>query len=127
MYKSDLMYHIVFVTKYRKRCLCNKILQDIEEILQGVSKLHNFEFVEFGSENNDHIHIIIKTRPTQKISLIVQLMKQYTRYYIWQKYSVYLRQFYWYNNYLWSSGYFCSTLGNVSKDIVLKYVENQYN
>jgi putative transposase len=38
----------------------------------------------------------------------------------------YLRQFYWKNKrVLWTHGYFCSTIGDMSKETVKHYIENQ--
>ena len=34
-------------------------------------------------------------------------------------------QFYWKARHLWTRGYFCSTVGNVSADTVHKYLERQ--
>lgn len=125
MYKARLTYHIVFVTKYRRKVLSPNILKLVKETLEYASAKHNFSIMAFGSENQDHVHLVLEARPTQSISKLVQLMKQYTRYYAWQKYAPWLRKFYWHKNLLWSSGYFCSTLGSVSKETVLEYVEKQ--
>lgn len=127
MNKNNLQYHLVFVTKYRRKVLTDKILNKIKEIIYNTAHKHHFEIVNIGSENQDHIHIILKLKPLQAISKIVQLLKQYTRYYVWQEYPVELREHYWYKDLLWSSGYYCSTLGNVSRDVVLEYVEKQSN
>lgn len=127
MNKTKLQYHLIFVTKYRKKILFNDILDFIKKIIYETSEKHHFEIIEFGSENGDHIHLIISLKPLQSITKIVQLLKQYTRYYAWKEYGIELRRHYWYNNYLWSSGYFCSTIGNVSKEIILEYVKKQSN
>ena len=125
MYKARISYHIVFVTKYRRKVLSPNVLELVKEVLEYAASKHNFSIIAFGSENQDHIHLVIEARPTQSVSKLVQLMKQYTRYHAWQKYAPWLRKFYWYRNFLWSSGYFCSSLGNVSKEIILEYVERQ--
>lgn len=127
MNNTNLQYHLIFVTKYRKKVLTEKILKYITEIIINVSKNHNFKIIEMGSENEDHIHLVVLLNPIQSISKIVHLLKQYTRYYVWKKYGIEMRSFYWYNNYLWSNGYFCSPIGNVSKEIVSEYVKNQSN
>lgn len=125
MYKARISYHIVFVTKYRRKVLSPNVLELVKEVLEYAASKHNFSIIAFGSENQDHVHLVIEARPTQSVSKLVQLMKQYTRYNAWQKYAPWLRKFYWYRNFLWSSGYFCSSLGNVSKETILEYVERQ--
>ncbi len=125
MYKARISYHIVFVTKYRRKVLSPNVLELVKEVLEYAASRHNFSITAFDSENQDHVHLVIEARPTQSISKLVQLMKQYTRYHAWQKYAPWLRKFYWYRNFLWSSGYFSSSLGNVSKETILEYVERQ--
>ena len=44
---------------------------------------------------------------------------------IWDKEETYLRQFYWRDKKLWTGGYFCSTIGEVSEETIKKYIENQ--
>ena len=124
MNKTNRQYHLIFVTKYRKKILNEKILNFVKNIIQETSEKHNFKIIEFGNENEYQIHLVVSLNPMQSISKIVQLLKQYTRYYVWKEFGVEMRQYYWYNNYLWSNRYYCSSIGNVSKDIVLEYVKN---
>lgn len=123
IHKARISYHIVFVTKYHRKVLSPNVLELVKKVLEYAASRHNFSIIAFGSENQDHVHLVIEARPTQSVSKLVQLMKQYTRYHAWHKYAPWLRKFYWYRNFLWSSGYFCSSLGNVSKETVLEYVE----
>ena len=103
----------------------DEILDYIKQIIQYAADKHRFKLIEFGSENEDHIHIAIQLMPLQSVSTIVQLLKQYTRFYVWEYYAPILRQFYWYDDFLWSKGYYCSTMENVSKEKILEYVEKQ--
>ena len=38
--------------------------------------------------DKDHIHYMIETEPTMSISKIVNLMKSYTTYHIWERYPI---------------------------------------
>lgn len=127
MTKTKLQYHIVLVTKYRKPVLSDEVLDKIKEVLYDRSPIHKIEIVSIGSDNKDHIHLVIRLNPTQKVSLIVQLIKQYTTYYVWKDFGPILRKTYWYKNHLWNDSYYCSTLGDVSKEVILEYVENHSN
>ena len=42
--------------------------------------------------NKNHIHYMIETEPTMSISKIVNLVKSYTTYHIWERYPDYLRK-----------------------------------
>ena len=43
--------------------------------------------------DKDHIHYMIETEPTMSVSKIVNLMKSYTTYHIWERYPNYLRKY----------------------------------
>lgn len=69
--------------------------------------------------------ICIETEPTMSISKIVNLMKSYTVYHIWKKYPNYLRKQFWKEHTFWTDGYFACSVGNVSEEMLKKYIENQ--
>ena len=45
--------------------------------------------------DKDHIHYMIETEPTMSISKIVNLMKSYTTYHIWERYPNNLKNHFW--------------------------------
>ena len=75
--------------------------------------------------DKDHIHYMIETEPTMSVSQIVNLMKSYTTYHIWERYSNYLRKQFWKEPTFWPDGYFACSVGNVSEKMRKKYIENQ--
>ena len=68
---------------------------------------------------------MIETEPTMSISKIVNLMKSYTTYHIWKRYPDYLRKHFWKEHTFWTDGYFVCSAGNVSEEMLGKYIENQ--
>lgn len=45
---------------------------------------------------------------------------------MWKLHSEYLKQFYWSPKHmLWTHGYFCSSIGEVSSETIKHYIENQ--
>ena len=75
--------------------------------------------------DKDHIHYMIETEPTMSISKIVNLMRSYTTYHIWKRYPDYLRKHFWKEHTFWTDGYFVCSVGNVSEEMLRKYIENQ--
>ena len=59
------------------------------------------------------------------VSKIVNLMKSYTTYHIWKRYPDYLRKHFWKEHTFWTDGYFICSVGNVSEEMLRKYIENQ--
>ena len=52
-------------------------------------------------------------------------MKSYTTYHIWERYPNYLRKHFWKEHTFWTDGYFACSVGNVSEEMLRKYIENQ--
>ena len=68
---------------------------------------------------------MIETEPTMSIGKIVNLMKSYTTYHIWKRYPDYLRKHFWKEHTFWTDRYFVCSVGNVSEEMLGKYIENQ--
>ena len=78
--------------------------------------------------DKDHIHLLISFPVDYSISQTINRLKQYTTNYLYRKEDTckWLKQFYWKKKcMLWTHGYFVSTVGQISEEIVFKYIENQ--
>ena len=124
-HKYLLQYHIIFVCKYRKKLLMSKqISDDIKQFSYEICQKHKV-IIRYMETDKDHIHYMIETEPTMSISKIVNLMKSYTTYHIWKRYPDYLRKHFWKEHTFWTDGYFVCSAGNVSEEMLRKYIENQ--
>ena len=119
------MAHLIFVVKYRKKLL-NQYGEEIKSIFVNISKVYAFEILE-SEVDQDHIHILIRYPPTKSILEIVRLLKQISTYSIWRQNnnSLNLQKYFWKKRVFWSSGYFACSIGNVSKETIEKYIQNQ--
>ena len=81
--------------------------------------------IRFMETDKDHIHYRIETEPTMSVSKIVNLMKSYTTYHIWKKYQNYLRKHFWKQRTYSTDGDLACGVGNVSEEMLKKYIENQ--
>lgn len=121
--KHLLMCHLIFVCKYRKKLLL-KVGDDIKTEIESISNRYGWQIIE-QEIDQDHIHILIRYSPKWSILEIVRLLKQLTTYRIWQKHNEYLSQHFWKKRTFWSDGYFSCSIGNVSKEIIQKYIQEQ--
>lgn len=121
--KTSLRYHIIFSTKYRRKCL-SQIRETVLNAFKETEKVSDFKILIMELDK-DHIHLLLKWKPHFSIEQIVRRLKQMTTKLIWDKEETHLRQFYWKKKELWTGGYFCSTVGNVSEQTLKKYIENQ--
>ena len=121
--KFLLMYHVIFVCKYRKQIL-NPISEELKQIIYDISKESDFKLLEMETDK-DHIHFLIKSEPKVSVLAIVRRLKQESTIRLWKTQKEYLRKYFWNENTLWSDGYFASTIGNVSKEAAEYYLRNQ--
>jgi len=126
--KFKMRYHLIFSTKYRKKLLYS-ISNDIKNSMKRAESLQDkwkIELMEIDKEKPDHIHFLIKATPTCTIYEIVHKLKQVSTYDIWKKHFDYMSKWYWSGkHYLWTRGYFCSTIGDVSEKTLQLYIANQ--
>ena len=121
--KNLLMCHLIFVCKYRKKLLL-KVGDDIKTEIESIANHYGWQIIE-QEVDQDHIHILIRYSPKWSILEIVRLLKQLTTYRIWQKHNKYLSQHFWKERTFWSVGYFSCSIGNVSKENILNYIQEQ--
>ena len=75
--------------------------------------------------DEDHVHILLEYSPQVSVSKIVKQLKQYSTYQMWKHHEKFLSQKYWKRKILWSDGYFACSIGQVSQEIIEKYIQNQ--
>lgn len=122
--KHLLQFHIIFVCKFRCQVFINQLLDDIiKDVLVDTALKCRCE-VRFLESDKDHIHLLIETMPNTNISLLVNKLKSRTTYLVWKLYPDEIRKFY-HKHRLWTRGYFVSTIGNVSNEVVREYILNQ--
>ena len=73
----------------------------------------------------DHIHYMIETTPNANLSALFRVLKSYTTYHIWEKYSTYLGMCICGRHTFLNDGYFIASVGNVIKKILREYINNQ--
>ena len=121
--KFILTYYIIFTCKYRKKLLI-KYGEDVKQIMYDISKRYDFDIKEM-EVDKDHIHMMIESVPKISPLQIVRVLKQQSTIQMWRKYSKELKKYYWAENTLWTDGYFCSTIGEVSSKTLKHYIQNQ--
>ena len=120
--KHKVMYHIVWIPKYRKRVLKEDIAARIRELIQECADVNRWQVEEINIQP-DHVHILIQLRPDISVSKAVQLIKGKSSRIIRKEFPS-LEEFYWGNNF-WSEGFFVETIGRLNEDAIKKYIKNQ--
>lgn len=118
----DCKYHIVWITKYRKKVLQGLIAERVRDILRGICKEHDVEILK-GHVSQDHVHLLVSVPPHLSISKLVQYLKGKSSYKLMSENKDMSRVFW--GRHLWSRGYFVATSGNVTDEIILEYISKQ--
>lgn len=121
--KTNLKYHVIFSTKFRRKCL-GEIREHVLESFRYSEKISDFSILRMELDK-DHIHFLLEFRPSLSIQQVVSRMKQIFTNYLYKTCEYHLRKFYYGKSYLWTRGYFVSTIGEVSEETLRKYIENQ--
>ena len=121
VYSCD--YHIVIVTKYRRRVFNEGIFAYFKIKLAEVTE--HYPLIHFKQVNHDkdHIHMLVSIPPTMSVGKAVGLIKQNMARNLKQKFP-FLKETYWGTDSVWSEGYFVSTVG-INDTVIKKYIEGQ--
>ena len=118
----DIEMHIVWTTKYRYRILTGKIAERCREIIRQSCNSIGVNIIR-GSIGKDHVHVLISMPPSESVSKVVQLMKGRTSRILMSEYRE-LSKRYW-GRHMWATGYFCRSVGEITKEIIERYIEEQ--
>lgn len=122
--KTSLKYHVIFSTKYRRKCLAG-IRDIVLDSFRHAETMSDFLILSMELDK-DHIHFLLSFKPSLSLEQVVSRMKQISTKYIYDRCCSHLARFYYGNNrHIWTRGYFCSTIGEVSEETVRHYIENQ--
>ncbi len=118
----DIEYHIVWTTKYRYRVIVGKIAERTRKLVIQSCNSMNVNIIK-GSIGREHIHLLVSCPPSLSVSKLVQQLKGKTSRTLQMEFKE-LRKRYW-GRHLWASGYFCRSVGTVTRNIIKDYIENQ--
>ena len=120
--KFRLMYHIVWIPKYRKRVLTGDIKNRLEYLFRQCAEINKWHIEEL-SIQSDHVHILIQIRPSISLSKAVQIFKGGSSKKIREEFPE-LEEFLWGDSF-WADGYFAETCGKFNESVVREYIKNQ--
>jgi putative transposase len=118
----DLKYHIVWITKYRKPVLRADIAERVRDLIRELCKANEVEIIK-GHISRDHVHLFVSAPPHLSVSKLVQYLKGKTSRKIMMEFKSLNRQFW--GRHIWARGYFVASSGNVTDEVIIKYIEEQ--
>lgn len=121
--KYLLQYHIIWCPKFKFSVLNGMIELSLKDIIQEICRDYNY-IVKAIEVMPDHIHLCLNIPQTVAPSDMVRTLKSISAIKLFKKFPE-LKSFYSRCGSLWSRGYFISTVGNISEDVVLNYIRSQ--
>lgn len=121
--KYLIQYHIIWCPKFRFSVLNGDVESTLKRILQKICRDYNYR-IKALEVMPDHIHIFVDVPVTVAPCDVVRTLKSISAIELFRAFPQ-LKQFYARCGALWSRGYFVSTVGHISEDTVIKYIEDQ--
>ena len=119
-----LQYHLVMVTKYRRKCITKPMLSRLDEIARATTEKWEGEVLEFNGEP-DHVHLLLELTPRTAPSAFVNNLKTVTSRLIRKEYGEHLQRYYWRKPVFWSRSYCIITVGGAPLSVLKQYIEQQ--
>ena len=117
-----LQYHLILVTKYRKRVINDTISVRLREIFDYIASNYNIS-VEEWNHDEDHVHILFRAHPNSELSKFINAYKSASSRLI-KKENPSLRRHLW-KEMFWSRSFCLVTTGGVSADVIRRYIQTQ--
>jgi putative transposase len=116
---SNLNYHVVFCPKRKRSVLTGDLATELEQIIHQTcteinTKIDNLQIFP------DSVHLFISCSARPSVDYVIKQIKSKTANILMKKYRDQLKL-----PSLWSSSYYCCSLGQVSESVVKQYIENQ--
>ena len=115
-------YHFVFIPKYRKPVLRGDVAVAVRDLVREICKSYDIEILK-GHVRPDHVHLLLSVPPTLSPSRVMNAIKGKSSNRLMRNFRELNRQFW--GRHLWSRGYFVATSGNVTDEILKRYIEDQ--
>ena len=120
---SNIMYHFVCPTKYRRVVIDDSVDEVIKETCRGIEVRYEMFFLEIGTDN-DHVHFLIQATPEMSPSEIIRTVKSVTAKRVFKECPKVKKKL-WGGNF-WSSGFYVATVSEHGNETVIaNYVRNQ--
>lgn len=119
-----LSYHLVLVTKYRRKCITAPMLERLREITAQRCKDWRGRLIEFNGET-DHVHILMSMPPNVDLSRFVNNLKTTSSRLVRRDFADQLNYVYRRKPVFWSRSYCVISCGGAPLAILKQYIEQQ--
>lgn len=124
--KHRLLYHLVFVPKYRVRVLDGKVAERLRALFEQACEVNEWRIDELAVQP-DHLHLMIQVYPHESVAQVVKTLKGGSSRVLRSEFPD-LVEFLWSSSF-WAEGYFAETVGQQwgqrEETVVKRYIRRQ--
>lgn len=113
---TNLSYHVVFSTKYRRRTITT-VRDELYKVMGGIIRDHDGRLIEIGGVE-DHAHLLVGIPAKRAVADMIRVVKSNSAK--------------WYNErhpgakkFQWQTGYGAFTVSHSNCEAVQRYIRNQ--
>jgi putative transposase len=114
-----IVYHLIWCPKRRKPVLTGAVAKDCRKIIEAKCEEHGWHIEELAIQP-DHVHLFVRVWPSDSAADVLKVAKGGTSFELREKHP-HLKRL----PSLWTRSYFASSAGNVSSEVIRRYIEAQ--
>ena len=99
-----------------------EIAERVRDLIREIFKSKDVEIIK-GYVSRNHVHIFVSVPPHISVSQLVQSLKEKGSRKMLMEYKSLSRAFW--GRHMWARGYFVASSGNVTDEVIMKYIEEQ--
>lgn len=124
-YVYSFHYHLIWVTKYRREVFTTpELVREMKKLLEKLAQLSDVQ-IETIEIMPDHVHLLVSFKPKYAATDVVKALKGGSARLFFKRHPEFKKQKFW-GGHLWAPSYYMSTVGNMSRKTVERYIANQY-
>ena len=118
----SLHYHLILVTKYRKKVFDDEISNRARELFEAIAPNYKIEVLEW-SYDQDYIHVLFKAQPKTELSKFINAYKSASSRVLKKEYPSMKEQLW--KEMFWSRSFCLLSSGGVPTEVIKQYIEEQ--
>lgn len=118
----EIHLHLVWITKSRRLAMIGEVATRVRDLIRDICAQHEVQIMK-GHVAKDHVHLMVSMPLQVTISRLLQWLKGETAHQLLAEFPHLKKQFW--GRHLWARGSFCCSSGNVTDEVIAKYIAEQ--
>jgi putative transposase len=114
-----IVYHLIWCPKRRKAVLGGPVAARCQALIESKCAEKGWHILALAIQP-DHIHLVVRAWPSDSAADVVKECKGITSFHLRKEFPHLLRL-----PSMWTRSYFAATAGNVSQEMIQRYIEAQ--